>query len=100
MDTTSAINQAVPETDTLTCRQNPTGRHKRSPAQMAVSLQNMAKMTGRPRRVEVDWRAYMCFGLDGSPDTVIAKALGISVRTFKRRKAERQRQADSLWRDD
>jgi DNA invertase Pin-like site-specific DNA recombinase len=96
MDTSRAINQTVPETDTLTCRQKPNDARKRTSPLNGLR-------GGRPRGSgvkTVDWRVYMCLGLDGSPDTTIAKALGISVRTFKRRKAERQRQGDSLWRDD
>jgi len=64
--------------------QNPTGRHKRSPAQVAVSLQNMAKMTGRPRRIQVEWATIRRLRGEGYSFEQIAARLHVSRWTLRR----------------
>ncbi len=52
---------------------------------------------GRPR-VRLDHRKWNWLFLDGGSNEVIARALGVSVRTLQRRKVDRRRQDDpSGW---
>ena len=71
------------------CGQNPSGRQKRSPAQMAASLQNIANSTGRPMRILVDWREWERLRHKGLTIEAIANQLGINRRTLRRRMVER-----------
>jgi hypothetical protein len=88
MDEISGTNLTGNENDTLTCRQKPKdGRARTS----AVN----GKCGGRPRGAGVklvDWGKYQRLGFEGLPMETIARQLGVSVRTFKRRRAELQRQ--------
>jgi len=92
MDEISGTNLTGNENDTLTCRQKPKdGRARTSPIN--------AKLGGRPKGSGVklvDWGKYQRLGFDGLPMETIARHLGVSVRTFKRRRAERQRQDESV----
>jgi hypothetical protein len=87
MDNTIGNIPSATENDTSTPRQKPI-----SAKQLAANQRN-AKLGGRPKRsgvLLVDWAKYQRLGLDGRSDKEIAGILGVSVRTFKRRKAERQ----------
>jgi len=80
------------QNNTLCTRQKPKdGRARTS----AVN----GKCGGRPRGAgvkHVDWAKYQRLEFDGLPMETIARHLGVSVRTFKRRRAERQRQDESV----
>lgn len=52
---------------------------------------NGAQSHGRPR-VRMDWAKWNRLAMDGVSDRDIARALGVSRRTLKRRKADRQAQ--------
>jgi DNA invertase Pin-like site-specific DNA recombinase len=86
MDEISGTNLTGNENDTLGGRQKPKdGRARTSPLN--------AKLGGRPKGSgvkQVDWGKYQRLGLDGLPMETIARQLGVSVRTFKRRKRQRQ----------
>ena len=87
MDNTNGNIPSATENDTSTPRQKPN-----SPARTAANQRN-AKLGGRPKGsgvLLVDWAKYRRLGLNGRSDKEIAGILGVSVRTFKRRKAERQ----------
>jgi hypothetical protein len=73
--------------DTSTPCQNP---RIASEARREASRRNGAQSPGRPR-VRVDRAKWNRMFLDDAPDRVIADALGISLRTLKRRKRDRQR---------
>jgi hypothetical protein len=94
MDTLDGNIPPTPETDTSPLRQKPTV----SPAKLAANRKNGLK-GGRPRGSGmklVDWKKYQRLWFPGMWDKEIAGLLGVSVRTFKRRKAERQQLDNSF----
>jgi DNA-binding NarL/FixJ family response regulator len=60
-------------------------------ARSNAARSNGAKSHGRPR-VQMDWSKWNRLAISGASDKDIARALGISRRTLKRRKAARLRQ--------
>lgn len=56
-----------------------------------TSAVNGARSNGRPR-ARLDWEKWNRLAFTGASDKDIARALGISRRTLKRRKADRQAQ--------
>lgn len=73
------------------CRQNPRNRRETSPARSEASRRNGAKSTGRPRAlVDMAKVHRLCFEGSTTGATVesIARKLGVSVRTLKRRAQE------------
>ncbi len=63
----------------------------KSDGRAITSAGNGARSHGRPR-VRMDWAKWNRLAMDGASDKDIARALGISRRTLKRRKADRQAQ--------
>jgi DNA invertase Pin-like site-specific DNA recombinase len=59
-----------------------------TPAQQETSLRNIANSHGRPPR-PIDWQRVDDLFWEGVSETDIAAALGISERTLKRRRTER-----------
>ena len=60
-------------------------------ARSDAARMNGAKSHGRPR-VQMDWAKWNRLAISGASDKDTARALGISRRTLKRRRAERLRQ--------
>ncbi len=88
MDTMTGTKLKEPENDTSTLRQK---------AKSAYRVRN-GKLGGRPRSAgmkRVDWAKYRRFYVDGLSQENIARQLGVSARTFLRRKAEWERENEA-----
>ena len=76
---------------TKVVRHNP----RPSAARSDAARRNGARSHGRPR-VSMDWVNWNRLAFGGASDKAIADALGISYRTFKRRKTDRLRQTEPM----